>query len=35
MSKVKIEMELDKEQFDKFSDFLVWLKKDKRIKAQK
>ena len=31
MSKVKFEAELNEEQFDKFTDFMVWLKNDKNF----
>lgn len=31
---VKAELELDDEQFDKYSDFLIWLKNNRRSKGQ-
>ena len=33
MSKIKFESELDDSQFEKFTDFLTWLKNDKNYKS--
>ena len=33
MTNVKLNLNLDKEQFDKLADFLAWLKKDQAKKA--
>ena len=32
---IKCDLKLDKEQFDKYANFLVWLKKDRKIKKKK
>ena len=34
-TKVKIDLILDPEQFDKWTDFLVWFKKDVKKKKEK
>jgi hypothetical protein len=34
MTKVKCDLVLDDEQFDKYTDFLAWLKKDKEQKKK-
>ena len=33
MTTVRFKTKLDKEQFEKFTDFLVWLKNDRKIKT--
>ena len=33
-TKVEVVLKLDKDQFDKFADFLAWLKEDRELKSK-
>ena len=33
LTKIEVSLELDHDQFDKFTDFLAWLKEDRETKS--